>query len=182
MELILHNPSRHITLIVDPLTNHLSLQDLTHGHIIILMETICQISILIAGMMIMMILCLVIQCGNDYISRYLWIILCNLLYYVCILISFYRRRLYLCFHVMFWVLGDVLSMWYMNFNVYIFFYDLSWFFHNFFSVLCSVLRVSSKSDPSRRDRSVSVPAETETLNHANHSYKAILQAVDMYRY
>jgi len=31
-----------------------------------------------------------------------------------------------------------------------FFYDLSWFFHNFFSVLCSVLRVSFESDPSRQ--------------------------------
>ena len=72
MELILHNPSRHITLIVDSLANHLSLQDLTHKHIIILMETIYLISTLIAGMMIMMILCLLaIQCGNDYISRYL---------------------------------------------------------------------------------------------------------------
>jgi len=39
MELILHNPYRHITLIVDPLANHLSLQDLTHKHIIILMKT-----------------------------------------------------------------------------------------------------------------------------------------------
>ena len=40
---------------------------------------------------------------------------------------------------------------------------------NLVGVLCSVLRVSSESDPSRRDRSVSVPAEsaaeTETLNH-----------------
>ena len=66
----------------------------------------------------------------------------------------------------------VLNMWYMNFDVYIF-YDLSWFFHNFFGVLCSVLCVSSESDPSRRDRSVSVPAEsaaeTETLNHARKS-------------
>ena len=72
MELILHNPYRHITLIVDPLANHLSIQDLTHKHIIILMETICLVSILIAGQMIMMIWSLlVIQCGNDYISRYL---------------------------------------------------------------------------------------------------------------
>ena len=71
MDLILHNPHRHITLVVDPLANHLSLQDLTHKYIIILMKTICLVSILIAGMMIMMILCLlVIQCGNDYISRY----------------------------------------------------------------------------------------------------------------
>ena len=30
MELILHNPYRHITLMLDPLPNHLSLQDLTH--------------------------------------------------------------------------------------------------------------------------------------------------------
>ena len=56
----------------------------------------------------------------------------------------------------------------MNFDVYIFLRFVM-IFHNFFSVLCSVLRVSSESDPSRRDRSVSVPAElaaeTETLNH-----------------
>jgi len=42
-------------------------------------------------------------------------------------------------------------------------------FFSFFGVLCSVLRISSESDPSHRDRSVSVPAEsaaeTETLNH-----------------
>ena len=49
MELILHNPYRHITLIVDPLANHLILQDLTHKHIIILMETICLVSILSRG-------------------------------------------------------------------------------------------------------------------------------------
>ena len=47
----------------------LSLQDLTHKHIIILMKTICLVSILIARMMILCLL--VIQCGNDYISRYL---------------------------------------------------------------------------------------------------------------
>ena len=47
------------------------------------------------------------------------------------------------------------------------------FFHNFLSFLCNVLRVSSESDPSRRDRSVSVPAEsaaeTATLNHVEES-------------
>ena len=102
MKLILHNPYHQITLMLDPLANHLSLQDHTHKHIIIFMETIYLVSILIEEMMIMMILyLLVIQCENDYISRYLWIILCNLLYYACILISFYRRRLYLYFHVMF---------------------------------------------------------------------------------
>jgi len=50
-----------------------------------------------------------------------------------------------------------------------FFKDLSWFFQNFLSFLCSVLRVSPDTDPSRRDRSVSVPAEsaaeTATVNH-----------------
>ena len=38
MKLILHNSYRHITLMLDPLTNHLSLQDLTNKYIIILME------------------------------------------------------------------------------------------------------------------------------------------------
>ena len=81
--------------------------------------------------MIMMILCLLaIQCENDYISRYLWIILCNLLYYACILICFYRRRLYLCFYFMFCVLSDMFWMWYMNFDVYIFFTIC----HNFFII------------------------------------------------
>ena len=64
----------------------------------------------------------------------------------------------------------VLNMWYMNFDVYIFLLFVM-IFHNFFGVLCSVLRVSSESDLSRRDRSVSVPAEsateTETLNHGS---------------
>ena len=59
MELILHNSCHPITLMLDPLVNHLNLQDLTHKHIIILMETICLVSILIAGM-IMMILCLIV--------------------------------------------------------------------------------------------------------------------------
>ena len=51
-----------------------------------------------------------------------------------------------------------------------FFKNLSWFFQNFLSFLCSVLRVSPETDLSHRDRSVSVPAdlaaETTTLNHA----------------
>ena len=42
-------------------------------------------------------------------------------------------------------------------------------FSEFLSFLCSVLRVSPDTDPSRRDRSVSVPAEsaaeTATVNH-----------------
>ena len=159
---------------LDSLANHLSLQDLTHKHIIILMETIYLVFILFAGMMIMMILCLLaIQCGNDYISRYLWIILCNLLYYACILISFYRRRLYLCFQFMFWVLGDMFWIcytWILMSTLFLWFVMI---FHKFFSFLCSVLRVSSESNPSRRDRSVSVPAEsaaeTETLNHDSES-------------
>jgi len=73
MELILHNPHLHITLMMDPLANHLSLLDLTHKHTIIFMKTIHLVFILIAGIMIMMILYLIaIQCENDYISRYLW--------------------------------------------------------------------------------------------------------------
>jgi len=48
----------------------------------------------------------------------------------------------------------VLNMWYMNIHVYIF-KDLSWFFHNFLSFLCSVLRVPSEFDPSRWDRPIS---------------------------
>ena len=58
----------------------------------------------------------------------------------------------------------------MNVDVYIFL-DLSWFFQNFLSFLCSVLRVSPDTDPSHRDRSVSVSAEsaaeTITLNHCS---------------
>ena len=96
---------------------------------------------------------------NDYISKYLWIYLCNLLYYACMLICFYRRRLYLCFHFMFCVLGNML--WICDTWIFMstFLKDLSWFFHNFLSFLCSISRVSSESDPSHRDRSVSVPAE-----------------------
>ena len=95
------------------------------------------------------------------------------IYYIVhvFLIFFYRRRLYLYFHVMFWVLGDMFWICDTWILMSTFFYDLSWFFHNFFGVLCGVLRVSSESDPSRRDRSVSVPAEsaaeTETLNHGS---------------
>ena len=52
--------------------SHLSLLDLTHKHIITLMEIIHLVSILIVGIMITMILCFItIQCENDYISRYL---------------------------------------------------------------------------------------------------------------
>jgi len=65
MELILHNTHRHITLMLDPLTNHLNLLDLTHKYTIILMETIRLVSIFIAGIVIMMSLCLIgIQFGN----------------------------------------------------------------------------------------------------------------------
>jgi len=72
IELILHNSHRHITLMLDPLTNHLNLPDLTNKLIVILMKTIYLDSIIIAGMMIMMILCLItIQYETDYISRYL---------------------------------------------------------------------------------------------------------------
>ena len=83
---------------------------------------------------------------------------------------FLPTTLVFIFHVMFWVLGDMFWICDTWILMSTFFYDLSWFFHNFFSVLCSVLHVSSESDPSHRDRSVSVPAEsateTETLNHA----------------
>ena len=63
----------------------------------------------------------------------------------------------------------ILDMWYMNVDVYIF---LSFvvIFSEFFELLCNILRVSPDTDPSRRDRSVSVPAEstaeTATVNHA----------------
>ena len=57
----------------------------------------------------------------------------------------------------------------MKIDVYPF-YNLSWFFQNFLCFLYSVLRVSPKTDPSRRDRFVLVlaesAAETVTLNHA----------------
>ena len=70
MELKLHNPHRNIILMLDPLTNHLSLQDLTHKLIIILMKTIYLISLLIAWMIMIMILCIIaIQCKNDYIMQ-----------------------------------------------------------------------------------------------------------------
>ena len=94
---------------------------------------------------IMMILCLlVIQCGNDYISGYFWIILCNLLYYACILISFYRRRLYLCFHFMFWVLGDM--FWICNTWILMstFFYDC----HDFFIIFLTMYVASCAYRPS----------------------------------
>ena len=72
MVLILHNRHRHITLIMDPLANHLSLPDQTNIYTIILMKTIYLISLLIAGKIAIMILCLIaIQCENDYISMYL---------------------------------------------------------------------------------------------------------------
>jgi len=75
MELIVHNTHRHITLILDPLTNHINLLNLTHKHTIILMETIHLVSIFITGIMIMMSLCLIeIQCENDYISRQMYFV------------------------------------------------------------------------------------------------------------
>jgi len=56
----------------------------------------------------------------------------------------------------------------MNVDVYIFLRFVV-IFQNYLSFLCSVLRVSSDTDPSRRDRSVSVPAEsaaeTATVNY-----------------
>ena len=61
-----------------------------------------------------------------------------------------------------------LGITYLNFDGYIF-YDLLWFFQNFLSFLCSIFCVSLEIDPSHRDRSISVPAEsaaeTATLNH-----------------
>ena len=61
-------------------------------------------------------------------------------------------------------------MLYVNFDVYIFFKICHDFFQNFLSFLCSVLHISHETDPSRRDRFVSVPAEsvteTATLNDA----------------
>ena len=56
----------------------------------------------------------------------------------------------------------------MNMDVYIFLRFIV-IFSEFFSFLYSVLRVSPDTDPSHRDRSVSVPAElaaeTATVNH-----------------
>jgi len=56
----------------------------------------------------------------------------------------------------------------MNVDVYIFLRFVV-IFSEFFELLCSVLRVSPDTEPSRQDRSVSVPAEsaaeTATVNH-----------------
>ena len=69
MELILHNPQRHITLMLNSLANHLNLPDQTNKHTIILIEIIYLVSYL--SMMIMMSWCLIaIQYENDYISKY----------------------------------------------------------------------------------------------------------------
>jgi len=58
----------------------------------------------------------------------------------------------------------------MNVDIYIFFKICHDFFQIFLRFLCSVLRVSPDTDLSRRDRSVSVlaesAAETATVNHA----------------
>ena len=54
-------------------------------------------------------------------------------------------------------------------DVYLYFLRFVVIFLEFLSFLCSVLRVPHKTDPSHRDRSVSVPAEsateTATVNH-----------------
>jgi len=56
----------------------------------------------------------------------------------------------------------------MNVDVYIFLRFVV-IFSEFFELFCSVLCVSPETDPSRRDRSVSMPsesaAETATVNH-----------------
>ena len=49
MKLILHNPHRHITLMLNPLANHLSLPDQTNIHTIIFMKTIYMIYLLSQG-------------------------------------------------------------------------------------------------------------------------------------
>ena len=57
----------------------------------------------------------------------------------------------------------------MNVDVYIFLRFVV-IFLEFFELLCSVFRLSPETDPSRRDRFVSVPAEsaaeTATVNYA----------------
>ena len=107
-KLILHNRHRHITLMIDHLANHLSIPDQINKHIIMLMKIIYLVFILIAGMTIMMILCLIaIQCENDYISMYLWMYFVKFIIFACILICFYRRRAYLYFHFMFSVISDM---------------------------------------------------------------------------
>jgi len=55
----------------------------------------------------------------------------------------------------------------MNVDVYIFFKICRDFFRIFLSFLCSILRISSETDPKRRDRCISVPAETAILNYAS---------------
>ena len=68
----------------------------------------------------------------------------------------------------------------MNVDVYIFFKLCRDFFQNFLSFLYSVLRVSPDTDLSRRDRSVSVPAEsaaeTATMNHAIYNEILIIKS------
>ena len=60
----------------------------------------------------------------------------------------------------------------MNVDVYIFLRFVV-IFSDFLSFLCSVLCAPPDTDPSRRDRSVSVPAElaakTATVNHVSPS-------------
>ena len=69
----------------------------------------------------------------------------------------------------------------MNVDVYIFL--RFGFFQNFLSFLCSVLHVSPDIDPSRRDRSISVPAEsaaeTATVNHGDDSWRMCVDSIEI---
>ena len=78
----------------------------------------------------------------------------------------------LCIIFMFSLLGDILDMLYVNFDVYIFLRFVV-IFSEFFNPLCSVSRVSPKSGPRCRDRCGTVPAESAaenaTLSHDSYS-------------
>ena len=71
----------------------------------------------------------------------------------------------------------------MNVDVYILLRFVV-IFSEFLSFLFRVLRASPETDPSRRDRSVSVPAElaaeTATVNHGTNRYYYCWLSLDLY--
>ena len=64
---------------------------MTTGHNLGDQRVLVPVYLLTVEMIMMMILCLItIQYRNDYTSMYYEYILCNLLYFACILICLYR--------------------------------------------------------------------------------------------